>query len=62
MYRSIFAAILAVTSAGAYASDGADRLEKSHSRVSAQAGTSTGQQSAHLAQAKQVKDNDYPPT
>jgi hypothetical protein len=62
MYRSIFAAILAVASAGAYASDGADSLEKSHNRVTAQASTSTGQQSVNLAQAKQVKDNEYPPT
>lgn len=61
MYRSIFAAILAVTSAGAYAADGAEQLEKSHSRVTAQTSTSTGQQNAPLAQVKQVKD-DYPPT
>lgn len=61
MYRSIFAAILAVTSVGAYASDGADRLEKSHSRVTTQASASNGEQSAPIAQASQVKD-DYPPT
>ncbi|WP_408601761.1 hypothetical protein [Pseudomonas sp. PLMAX] len=45
MYRSIFAAILAVTSAGAYAADGAEQLEKAHSRISAQASTTTDHQS-----------------
>lgn len=46
MYRSIFAAILAVTSAGAYAADGAEQLEKAHARISAQATTLTDQQTA----------------
>lgn len=46
MYRSIFAAILAVTSAGAYAADGAEQLEKAHSRITAQVSTLTDQQTA----------------
>lgn len=46
MYRSIFAAILAVTSAGAYAADGAEQLERAHARISAQAATLTDQQAA----------------
>lgn len=46
MYRSIFAAILAVTSAGAYAADGAEQLEKAHSRITTQVSTMTDQQTA----------------
>lgn len=44
MYRSIFAAILAATSAGAYAADGAEQLEKAHSRITAQVSTMPDQQ------------------
>lgn len=46
MYRSIFAAILAVTSAGAYAADGAEQLEKAHSRINSEARHVPDQQSA----------------
>lgn len=61
MYRSIFAAILAVTSAGAYAADGAEQLEKAHSRVTGESRNSIDQQNEPFALAKKDRE-DYPPT